>query len=534
MSEARPGAAEAVQPFSILIGALGGEGGGVLTDWLVATALAEGFPVQSTSIPGVAQRTGATTYYIEIFPQRREALGGREPVLALYPSPGRVDVAVMSELIEAGRALENGMVTPERTLLIASTHRVFAIGEKSAMGDGRFEADRVEEATLRLARRAVLFDMAGLAQAEGSVINAVLLGAIAGSGVLPFPRAAFERAIRETGVAVEANLRGFAAGFVRAAQPAPERAADRAAPSEPSAPPARRVPAAGRPLLRRIEVDFPEPAREVLRQGVLRLIDFQDARYAAEYLERMGSVAGVDSAGGGRFRQCVLTRETARYLALWMSYEDVIRVAQLKTRPARLARIRRELGARPQEPVQIREFLDPGLEEICAILPPMLARPLLALAERFPRLARWRRPMEVRTDTVSGFLTLWMMARLRPLRRWTYRFRDERALIDRWLAAVRAAGEQHYDVALEVAQCARLIKGYGDTYHRGRGNFLLILETLVTPALEGGPWPAAEALRQAREAALADPEGRALARALEVAAASPLRRVSGESRSSVP
>jgi indolepyruvate ferredoxin oxidoreductase, beta subunit len=49
------------RPITILIAALGGEGGGVLTDWIVAAASQLGFPVQSTSIPGVAQRTGATT-----------------------------------------------------------------------------------------------------------------------------------------------------------------------------------------------------------------------------------------------------------------------------------------------------------------------------------------------------------------------------------------------------------------------------------------------------------------------------------------
>ena len=58
------------RPITILIAALGGEGGGVLTDWIVAAASQLGFPVQSTSIPGVAQRTGATTYYIEIVPVR--------------------------------------------------------------------------------------------------------------------------------------------------------------------------------------------------------------------------------------------------------------------------------------------------------------------------------------------------------------------------------------------------------------------------------------------------------------------------------
>ena len=71
---------------TLLIGALGGEGGGLLADWVVGAARAAGFPVQSTSIPGVAQRTGATTYYVEVYPVALAALGGREPVMSLYPA----------------------------------------------------------------------------------------------------------------------------------------------------------------------------------------------------------------------------------------------------------------------------------------------------------------------------------------------------------------------------------------------------------------------------------------------------------------
>ena len=211
----KPSSAHApgAEPLTILIGALGGEGGGVLTDWLVATAMARGYPVQSTSIPGVAQRTGATTYYLEIYPVRRSDLDGRQPILGLYPSPGGVDLAVMSELVEAGRAMENGFVTPDRTLLIASVHRVYSIAEKSAMGDGRFDSERILRAAEKLARHTVLFDMDAAARDSGSVISSVIMGAIAGSAVLPFEQENFEAAIRDKGVAVEASLRGFHAGL---------------------------------------------------------------------------------------------------------------------------------------------------------------------------------------------------------------------------------------------------------------------------------------------------------------------------------
>jgi hypothetical protein len=106
-----------------------------------------------------AQRTGATTYYLEIFPQERKSLGGKEPVLSLTPSPGNVDIMVASELVEAGRAMQNGYVSPERTTLVASTHRIYATIEKMQMADGRFDSERVIEAGRQLAKRAVLFDM---------------------------------------------------------------------------------------------------------------------------------------------------------------------------------------------------------------------------------------------------------------------------------------------------------------------------------------------------------------------------------------
>src|SRR5205085_1602629 len=67
------------RPITLMIAALGGEGGGVLTDWIVSAAESVGYPVQSTSIPGVAQRTGATTYYVEIFPVHHSELGGKRP-----------------------------------------------------------------------------------------------------------------------------------------------------------------------------------------------------------------------------------------------------------------------------------------------------------------------------------------------------------------------------------------------------------------------------------------------------------------------
>ena len=130
---------EKVRPFTILIAALGGEGGGVLADWISEAAVREDFAVQRTSIPGVAQRTGATSYYLEIYPIPLARLNGKRPVLSLHPQPGNVDLLAATELLEAGRMMLAGFVTPDRTMLVASTHRIFTVQEKSGASDGRFE-----------------------------------------------------------------------------------------------------------------------------------------------------------------------------------------------------------------------------------------------------------------------------------------------------------------------------------------------------------------------------------------------------------
>ena len=466
--------------ITVLVAALGGEGGAVMADWLVHAATQCGYLAQSTSIPGVAQRTGATTYYLEIFPARRELLGGREPVMSLTPSPGNVDVMVASELLEAGRAMQNGFVTPERTTLIASTHRIYATVEKMQMADGRFDSARVHDAAKELAKNAVLFDMRKLAQENGTVINAVLFGAMAGSGVLPLSREACEQAIRHGGRGAEASLRGFAAGFDIAARQRP-------APTEP-APPKR-----ARDL------------QEILDLAFERLDDYQGERYVELYRKRMAPFLQGDQK---------LAADVARHLALWMAYEDIIRVADLKTRASRFERVRKEVGAKEGEPVIVIDYLKPGIEEFASVLPHALGRALVSWAEKRGKLDAYNVGMHIRTSGIFGYLVVRSLAWLRPLRPMSYRYKEEQVLIERWLALVADAARRDAALAAEIAECAPLIKGYGDTHRRGKANFLAIIDALVENPATADAHEQAAAIRKAREAALADPEGRALGKTL--------------------
>ncbi len=473
-------AAVGVRALTVAIVAMGGEGGGVLADWLVDAAEASGFVAQSTSVPGVAQRTGATIYYLEFFPAAEIDAAGQQPVLALMPAPGDVDLVIASELMEAGRAIQRGLVSPERSTFVFSTHRVFAMTEKIAMGDGRVDAPALLDACRTAARRVVAADMLAIAEANGAHLSAVLLGAVAGSGALPIPRDAYEAAIRHAGVGVEASLRAFAAGL-DAADPIGVPVAASTVPARPSA------------------------ADEIIAEGVRRLTDYQDAAYADLFRQRLDLL---------RLHGALL-EETARHLALWMSYEDTIRVADLKTRASRLARVRAEVRVGAGQILRITEFMHPRVQEIADTLPAPLGRWLLAsglprrLLERLTARGR-----HVETTAVGGFLLLRGIASLRRFRRSTLRYVEEQARIEAWLARIATLAPRDEGLALQVARCQRLVKGYGDTHARGWANFQRLMA--VVDNLAGGP-DAAARLAALCDAALADENGTALTKALEAA-----------------
>ncbi|MDE2371464.1 MAG: indolepyruvate oxidoreductase subunit beta family protein [Burkholderiales bacterium] len=510
------------QPIKIAILAMGGEGGGVLADWIVDLGEANGYIAQTTSVPGVAQRTGATIYYVELFPRALAEAHGAAPVLALMPLPGDVDLVLASELMEAGRAVQRGLVTADRTTLVASTHRVYAIAEKMAMGDGRVADDGLLAHCERSARRFVRFDMAQEAERSGSVISAVLFGALAATEVLPFDRAQFEATISRGGVGVQASLRAFAAGFDRgratqepdamtATQAAPASAtATAAASATPTTPATPRDPAIAR-LLQRLQAQLPESARALALEGLRRLVDYQDPAYAELYLDRLVHLAGQAD-------HPELVGECARHLALWMSYEDTIRVADLKTRDSRFQRVQDEVRARADQPVFIEEYMHPGLPEICETLPAPLGRWLAGSGA--PR--RWveratRQGRIVATTSLRGFLLLHGLAGLRRWRRGTLRYGQENAQIEAWLRRVETAARRDAMLALEIVRCQRLVKGYSDTLARGRRHFELLMQAVDAAGAALSP----ATLRELRDAALADDRGDGLRDALSRHALAP-------------
>ncbi len=522
--------ASGLRPITIAILAMGGEGGGALANWITAVAEKSGMHAQNTSVAGVAQRTGATVYYIELYPEsaRPDSSVRSEPVLSLFPTPGEVDIVIASELMEAARSVARGFTTPDRTMLITSTNRVYSMIEKMAPGDGRVDDEALWESAQAGARTLIADDFSQIATDHRSVISASLFGALAASGAMPFARDDYETAIVESGKGVIASLAAFAAGFDAAqAAPAPPPASSIAvpvslSPRRPKHGPGEEEEAARQAAIesdpmslvgpelqmqaKRVMGDeFPAPARSMLLHGIVRTAVYQNEAYADRYLDRVAAVAALDND------DAQLTIEAARHVALWMCYQDTIQVAMQKLRRTRMAKVRSDAGADDSQLVNVYEYLHPQLEEVTDTMPIKLGARL-----RRSRGFGWLvgriagDGLVINTTGTRGFISLWATAKLRPMRPRTLRFGHEQAGLDQWLTAVLDAAGTDVELAKQIVLCEGVRKGYGETHHRGAALFerlLAHLPNLTAPT-------AADDLATLRKAALADEDGVALDAAL--------------------
>jgi indolepyruvate ferredoxin oxidoreductase beta subunit len=500
------------QPISLLVCALGGEGGGVLTEWLVEAARHAGYPVQATSIPGVAQRTGATTYYLEVFPVPQARLAGRRPVFSLNPVPGALDAMVSSELLETARQIGNGLACTERTRVITSTSRSLTTMERMQMGDGRLDEAELVRLVQAFSREHHVLDMSALARECGTVVSAVMLGAVAGSGLFPFQRADYEAVVGAGGSAsAQASLRGFARAFdivsgAQAQSSLVRALLDDDLADAPVASAAMQPAQAGTQAL----AAFPLPVREMMALGHARLIDYQGPDYAALYVQRLTRVLAAERAADPSAAQgFALTTEMARWLALWMAFDDIVRVADLKSRESRWRRVRNEVRAQDDELLEVWDHFKPGVTEFAALLPPGLALRLTNWDRRRVAAGKtaWALPLKVGTHSVQGMLALRALAAMKWLRVRGSRYAHEQTMIEQWLDGAIQGTRRHWALGYEIVLCARLIKGYGATNERGKDNLLHVLHHLAH-----GPDAAAAtaAVAAARQAALTDEAGTAL------------------------
>jgi indolepyruvate ferredoxin oxidoreductase beta subunit len=366
-----------------------------------------------------------------------------------------------------------------------------------------------------------VLDLAALAREAGTVVSAVMLGAIAGSGLLPFAREHYVKVIAKGGRGAAASRRGFDLAFDRVAASRMQGSYVERLVGGGAAVPSVAAP----PVLPAdVAAAFPPAVHAMLALGHARVLEYQDQHYAALYLQRMARVRdaerATDSAGTNGF---ATTREAARWLALWMAFDDIVRVAGLKLKAERWARVRREAAAGDGDLLKVYDLFKPGVPEFAGLLPPPLARVLQRWdARRRARgMAPWAMPLELGSHTVVGMVLLRLLAVQRGLRRRGQRYADEQALIERWLEVVVRHTATDWRLGHEIVLCGRLIKGYGGTHQRGRDNLLHILDQLAERTPFANAAERAQAISQARGAALADEGGLALDAALKQHGAAP-------------
>ena len=536
------------QPISILLCALGGEGGGVLADWLVEAARHGGLAAQATSIPGVAQRTGATTYYLEIFPTPVSELGGRRPVFGLNPLPGRLDLLVSSELLETARQISLGLCSPDRTLLISASNRALTTHEKMQMGDGRMDDAVLLQLLQQHSHASHVLDMVALTRQAGTVVSAVMLGCIAASKLLPLRREDFEFAVHEgqakerQSASQQASLRGFALAWdAMQAQSTQSKFVDAVLTNTLTIPNVTSEQIAK--LSPELAATFPSDMHEMLGLGVARLMDYQGDRYVSLYIQRLREVLASEQRNGTD-GACTVTKETARWLALWMAFDDIVRVADLKSRASRWQRVRMEVKAKTDDVLKVYDHFKPGVPEFAALLPKVFALPLLRWDRQRSAsgLSPLALPIKVGTHSVIGMVMLRALASFKWLRVLGNRYAEEQAMIDAWLKALVRGAQEDVNLGLALAQCGQLIKGYGTTNERGRDNLLHILRHLAPHDVsvdssarnaetsrdsQAHLQKRINAINDARNAALRDAGGIALDQALRAHGA-PIREVKAQ------
>jgi indolepyruvate ferredoxin oxidoreductase beta subunit len=502
------------QPISLLICALGGEGGGVLSSWLMDTARRAGFPAQSSSIPGVAQRTGATTYYVEVLPSPLQALNGQRPVFSLNPVPGALDALLSSELLETARQVSLGLVSPDRTRVFSASGRSLTTQERISMGDGRADSAALLQLIQQQAKEAQVWDFADMARAHGTMVSAVMLGVVAGSGLFPFARAHFEASIQAGSASTaqtSASMQGFAAGFERASNAQALQAMlqdmDEANPQamSPTDEAVGTLPTAVQAM--------PAAVREFAALGYARLLDYQGRAYADLYVQRLQAVLSAENTADPlQTHAHAASREAARWLALWMAFDDIVRVADLKSRASRWQRVVAEVKAQPGELLRVYDHFKPGVPELAALLPNALAKPLLRWQARRLQHGQepWALALKIGSHSVLGLLALRTLASLKWLRPHGSRFQQEQQDIEAWLYAVQAGLQEDWTLGAALARCGQLIKGYGSTNERAKRNLQHIVTHLASSALNPSAAWRAQAIEQARTAALQDEEGLAL------------------------
>lgn len=449
--------------LSILITALGGEGGGTLMNWILECARSQKLFVQGTSVPGVAQRTGSTSYYIEICDKNFD--NEKEPILSLYPKPGRVDIVIASELLEAARVLERGYINPDSTTLITSSSRIYTNLEKSHLADGRFSQEKILNTCKKMSKNFICLDLNTMAVDHSTIVSATMFGALAGSGVLPWKKTICENIFQDN-IFGKNSLSGFNFAYeqVKANSKYITTSKINKQLKEDNS-------------IKIMDDSISNEFSNIINIGKERCIDYQNNKYSEVYIERVKKILSVINKEDPKVLS--IAENIVRRLALWMTYEDIPRVAQLKIKPDRFKKIKKEINIKSNQILLIQDIFKPGLNEIAAMLPNKIGRWFIKnkkLMIRFPLIGKG---MKINSLSISGFILLKFLSSFRYIRPISLRYKEEQNNIDIWIDNLVLSLNKSLSFTEGLADMPQILKGYGDTWDRGLKKYNKINDALV-------------------------------------------------------
>lgn len=468
--------------IKILIPAVGGQGGGVLTEWIYQALLLESYEVQTISLPGLAQRTGSTVYYIEAYP----AEVSNKIIFSQYPVPGDINIIVAQEFLELGRVLEQGYGS-NKTTIVSSTHRVYSTLEKLPISGGIYSDEKLSAIARQFSSKFIGINSLEIARTNGLgdlAINAILLGVLSASNTIPISKDSFIKSIENANVAVESNLNAFDVGyeyFIKSDISAKELKSD----SENFG--AYSISDKDNEklyeLFKNLEGVYPSYLNSLLKEALVRLSDYQDVEYATKYLGLINEIKSIEKKNSEK--EFKLLEIVIKNLALMMSYEDGIRVSELKVRSSRFARIEEEMSIKGNQVYSVRDYLKPDAEEIYGLLPNILVRPVVRFMDSdiFKRI--WKKDKLLtlgqtpRTNSFFGYLRLWTLSRFKFIRPYSYRYKNEHLIIKKYIESIEKYGNSDYELGCIVAKSGSIIKGYGKVRRRTINTFHRFLDNVV-------------------------------------------------------
>jgi len=472
--------------IKILIPAVGGQGGGLLTEWLLQAFETENYDVQSISLPGLAQRGGSTTYYIEAYPN----VEGENIIFSQFPMPGEIDLIVSQEFLELGRMLENGFGS-ENTVIISSTHRMYSTEEKLPVASGIYEDEKLHEYAKEFSKQFIGLNVLSLAKQNGMnelASNAILFGALCASMAIPVSRESFEKAIEKAAVSVKANLEAFEVGFSYVVEhKGPDNYQGEGI--EPEFDEINYISSSDIRNIENAKKDlfniYPEYLWPFIEEALFRLTDYQGFWYAEDFINKIKRYKEIETQNPGEDYK--LTEYVIKNLALLMTYEDGIRVSELKIRDRRFERIRKEMQIRDDQVFEVVDYLKPEADEIYGLLPDIVVRPVLSLFNS-ANLRSNKDPVTLAQKPVTtsffGYLRVWILSKIKFMRPVSHRYSNEYKTINLYLESIEKFGTLDYKLGLSIAKSGSIIKGYGRVRRRTIDSFKRLISNILEKAYE--------------------------------------------------